>query len=73
MKAVWHMDEPIADPSAIAVYRLAQLAGEQVTVALSGEGADELFGGYRIYREPHSLKPLSWMPAGVKTIKTICR
>jgi asparagine synthase (glutamine-hydrolysing) len=67
LKAVWHMDEPLADPSAIAVYRLSSLAKKHVTVVLSGEGADELFGGYRIYQEPDSLRPLSWMPAGMKT------
>jgi asparagine synthase (glutamine-hydrolysing) len=61
-KAVWHQDEPVADPSAIALYHVAQLAREHVTVVLSGEGADELFGGYRIYREPLSLRPLSWLP-----------
>lgn len=66
IKAVWHMDEPIADPSAIAIYRLSQVAREHITVALSGEGADELFGGYRIYREPSSLKPLSWIPTNLK-------
>lgn len=60
------MDEPIADPSAIAIYRLSQVAREHITVALSGEGADELFGGYRIYREPSSLKPLSWIPTNLK-------
>lgn len=67
LKAVWHMDEPIADPSAIAVYRLSHLARQQVTVALSGEGADELFGGYRIYREPGALRPVSVLPEGIKT------
>ncbi|MEO3946853.1 asparagine synthase (glutamine-hydrolyzing) [Gorillibacterium sp. CAU 1737] len=61
-KAAWHQDEPVADPSAIALYHLAELARQHVTVVLSGEGADELFGGYRIYREPLSLKPLSWLP-----------
>ncbi|WP_128896295.1 asparagine synthase (glutamine-hydrolyzing) [Longirhabdus pacifica] len=60
--AVWHQDEPVADPSAIALYHVAQLAKEHVTVVLSGEGADELFGGYRIYREPLALRPLSWLP-----------
>lgn len=61
-KAVWHQDEPVADPSAIALYHVAGLAREHVTVVLSGEGADELFGGYRIYREPLALKPLAWLP-----------
>ncbi len=66
--AVWHQDEPVADPSAIALYHVAGLAREHVTVVLSGEGADELFGGYRIYREPLSLRPLEMMPLGVRRI-----
>jgi asparagine synthase (glutamine-hydrolysing) len=65
-KAIWHQDEPVADPSAIALYHVAELARQHVTVVLSGEGADELFGGYRIYREPGSLKALSWLPSGMK-------
>lgn len=47
----WHMDEPLPNPSAIPLYYLSRLAAQQVKVALSGEGADELFGGYSIYRE----------------------
>lgn len=66
-RAIWHLDEPVADPSAIALYEVARLAREHVTVVLSGEGADELFGGYRIYREPHSLRYLSWLPDGLKS------
>lgn len=61
-QAVWHQDDPVADPAAIALYHVARLAKEHVTVVLSGEGADELFGGYRIYREPGSLQALSWLP-----------
>ncbi|WP_374018406.1 asparagine synthase (glutamine-hydrolyzing) [Paenibacillus thiaminolyticus] len=67
-RAIWHLDEPVADPSAIALYEVARLAKEHVTVVLSGEGADELFGGYRIYREPHSLRYLSWMPEGMQSV-----
>ena len=67
-KAVWHQDEPVADPSAIALYHVAALARQHVTVVLSGEGADELFGGYRIYREPLSLRPLAWLPTPVKRL-----
>jgi asparagine synthase (glutamine-hydrolysing) len=67
-KAVWHQDEPVADPSAIALYHVAQLAREHVTVVLSGEGADELFGGYRIYREPLALRPLAWLPLPAKRL-----
>jgi asparagine synthase (glutamine-hydrolysing) len=67
-KAIWHQDEPVADPSAIALYHVAQLAREHVTVVLSGEGADELFGGYRIYGEPNALRPLSWLPLPLKRL-----
>lgn len=51
------MDEPLADPSAIALYFVANIASNNVKVALSGEGADEIFGGYNIYHEPYSV---SW-------------
>lgn len=50
-KIMYHMDEPLADPSAIALYFVAQIAAEDVKVVMSGEGADELFGGYNTYRE----------------------
>lgn len=65
-QAVWHLDEPIPDPSAIALYHLAKLASEQVKVVLSGEGADELFGGYRIYREPSAVAPVSCLPSPLR-------
>lgn len=50
-KIMYHMDEPLADPSAIALYFVAQIASQDVKVVMSGEGADELFGGYGTYRE----------------------
>lgn len=53
-RIAWHFDEPVADPAAIALYFLAREASKHVKVVLSGEGADELFGGYGIYREPYS-------------------
>ena len=46
----WHMDEPVADPACVPLYYLARRAREEVTVVLSGEGADELLAGYPIYR-----------------------
>ncbi|WP_042221246.1 asparagine synthase (glutamine-hydrolyzing) [Oceanobacillus manasiensis] len=61
-KIMWHMDDPLADPASIPLYFVAQEAGKQVKVVLSGEGADELFGGYTIYREPTSLKFFEYMP-----------
>ena len=48
---MYHMDEPLADPSAIALYFVAQIASKDVKVVMSGEGADELFCGYNTYRE----------------------
>lgn len=51
-RIMYHMDEPVADPSAIALYFVTKLASENVKVSLSGEGADEIFGGYNIYQEP---------------------
>jgi asparagine synthase (glutamine-hydrolysing) len=54
-KIVWHLDDPVADPALVPLYFVAKKAAEYVTVILSGEGADEFFGGYTIYREPLSL------------------
>ncbi len=65
-KVQYHMDEPLADPSAIALYFVSQTAAKQVKVALSGEGADEFFGGYNIYREPHALLPLTRLPRPIR-------
>jgi len=50
-KYVWHMEEPICEPPAIALYYVAKLARDHVTVLLSGEGADEAFGGYQNYSD----------------------
>ena len=55
-KVQYHMDQPLADPSCIALYFVSKLASQYVKVVLSGEGADELFGGYTIYNEPHVFK-----------------
>ncbi len=48
---MYHMDEPLSDPSAIALYFVAEIASKDVKVVMSGEGADELFGGYNSYQE----------------------
>ncbi len=61
-KVQYHLDQPLADPSCIALYFVSKLAAEHVKVVLSGEGADELFGGYRIYHEPASLAAYQKLP-----------
>lgn len=50
-KIMYHMDEPASDPAVVALYFVANLASKDVKVVLSGEGADEFFGGYNYYRE----------------------
>src|SRR5206468_904112 len=49
-RLVWHLDEPLSDLSSVGFLELCRLAVGEVTVALSGQGADELFGGYRKHR-----------------------
>lgn len=49
----YHMDEPLADPSAVALYFVCNIASEKLKVVLSGEGADEIFGGYNVYSDPN--------------------
>ena len=61
-KIVWHLDDPVADPALVPLYFVAKKAAEHVTVVLSGEGADEFFGGYTIYREPLSLAGVQALP-----------
>ena len=63
---MYYMDEPLADPSCIALYFVDQLAAEQIKVVLSGEGADEFFGGYNIYHEPLSLKGYQKIPRCIR-------
>ena len=65
-KIQYYMDEPLADPAAVALYFVSQTASKQVKAAISGEGADELFGGYNIYHEPQSLRPLTCLPDPVR-------
>lgn len=48
----YHMDEPLADPSAVALWFVCNIAHEKLKVVLSGEGADEIFGGYNVYSDP---------------------
>ena len=71
-KIQYHMDEPLADPAAIALYFVSQTASKHVKVALSGEGADEFFGGYNIYREPHDLAGFQKLPLGLRKGLAAC-
>jgi asparagine synthase (glutamine-hydrolysing) len=63
---VWYLDEPVADPALVPLFFIAREARKHVKVVLSGEGADELFGGYTIYREPLSLRPFEYLPRPVR-------
>lgn len=67
-KIIWHLDDPLADPACVPLYFVAREARKHVTVVLSGEGADELFGGYNIYREPESLEVFNKIPAVGKSL-----
>jgi asparagine synthase (glutamine-hydrolysing) len=67
-KIMWHMDDPLADPACIPLYFVAREARKHVTVVLSGEGADELFGGYNIYREPQDLEMFNKIPRAGKIL-----
>lgn len=67
-KIMWHLDGPVADPSAIPIYFISEEARKHVKVVLSGEGADEMFGGYTIYRESESLKMFNYIPNPIKAL-----
>lgn len=73
-KIMWHLADPLADPACVPLYFVAREARKHVNVALSGEGADELFGGYNIYREPQSLAIFENIPYTLrKFLKRIAR
>lgn len=61
-QAVYYLEEPLGDASAIALWFLAREASGKVKTVLSGEGSDELFGGYNIYLEPDMLRYIQWLP-----------
>lgn len=64
----YHTDEPEANLSAVPLYYLSKLASEQVKVVLSGEGSDEMFGGYNEYYEPTILKIYSKIPLCIRKL-----
>ena len=67
-KIQYHMDEPLADPAAVALYFVCNIASKNLKVALSGEGADELFGGYNIYREPLDVPAYDKIPFPIRKL-----
>lgn len=68
----YYFDEPLADPSAVALYFVANIASQHVKVALSGEGSDEIFGGYNIYHEPYSVSWYYKIPYFIRRFIGIC-
>ncbi|GLZ30065.1 asparagine synthetase B [Lentzea sp. NBRC 105346] len=65
---IWYLDDPVADAALIPLWFIAREARKHVKAVLSGEGADELFGGYTIYHEPLSLAPFEKVPGGVRKL-----
>jgi asparagine synthase (glutamine-hydrolysing) len=63
---VWYLDDPVADAALVPLYFIAREARKHVKVVLSGEGADELFGGYQIYREAIALRAFDYIPSVVR-------
>jgi asparagine synthase (glutamine-hydrolysing) len=65
-RLIWHLDEPLADLSSLGFLALSELASRHVTVALSGQGADELFGGYRKHRVASLAEHWGRMPRSLR-------
>lgn len=65
-QVIWHLDEPVADPAAINTLLISQAAQPEVKVLLSGQGADELFGGYRVHLLEQLARPFLWLPRPVR-------
>jgi len=65
-KMVWHLDEPVADPAAISTYLISRDAKSEVTVLLSGQGADEVLAGYRVHFAPVMARAISMIPSRLR-------
>ena len=64
---VYHLDSPVADPSTVAIYIICREAARHMKVVLSGEGSDEFFGGYRIYRDGLKTRRISELPGSMRS------
>ncbi|MDO8264933.1 MAG: asparagine synthase C-terminal domain-containing protein, partial [Candidatus Parcubacteria bacterium] len=62
-KVIWHMEEPVPNPTQISTYLLAKLAKKEVAVVLGGDGADEIFGGYQRYYDSKLIDRYQLLPA----------
>ncbi len=71
--ASWHMDQPISHPNSLALWLLARHSREHATVLLSGEGADELFGGYARFSDAHAAANGSCRPRVHDPVDTFIR
>jgi asparagine synthase (glutamine-hydrolysing) len=67
-KMVWHNDEPLDFANSVHIFALSRLSKEKVTVALTGEGSDELFAGYPRYRIPGLVKSYRHVPSAVRRL-----
>jgi len=63
---IWHMEEPVTEAAAISLYYCARVAQQHVTVVLSGEGSDEVFGGYPIYKYMQALESYRSIPSPIR-------
>lgn len=67
-KVIYHLDSPMADPSTVAIYLISREAARHVKVVLSGEGSDELFAGYKMYKDSIPTSYLCALPGGLKSL-----
>jgi len=67
-KIVWHLDEPIANPTTVAMFSLAKFTKQKVSVVLAGDGGDELFGGYKRYRYSKMVEAYNKLPQWLRKL-----